>query len=100
MSFDIVLSISDKANGTIIGKLMQKRFYSIFISKRITIMKQLKLRFEIAMWDLFLTSVILIWPILTLFDTGWLSTFKNNITATVDQFIEELENKNKETVSK
>jgi hypothetical protein len=54
-------------------------------------MKQLKLRFEIAMWNCFLTSVILIWPILTLFDTGWLSAFKDNITTTVDQFVEELE---------
>jgi len=54
-------------------------------------MKQLKLRFEIEIWNLFLMSVILIWPILQLFDTGWLFDFKNNILATCDQFIEELE---------
>ena len=54
-------------------------------------MKQLELRFELAMWNCFLTSVILIWPILTIFDTGWLFTFKDNITTTVDHFVEELE---------
>jgi len=54
-------------------------------------MKRLKLRFEITMWNCFLTSVLLIWPILVLFDTGWLSDFKDNINASFDHFMEEIE---------
>lgn len=54
-------------------------------------MKQLKLRFEIVMWEWFLMSVMLIWPLLLLFDTGWLSDFRDNITSTVDQFVEKVE---------
>ena len=54
-------------------------------------MKRLKLRFEITMWNCFLTSVLLIWPILILFDTGWLADFKDNITSSFDHFMEEIE---------
>lgn len=90
MSFDNIPCFPNSANGMIIGKLMQKDLLTVFI-KCITIMKQLKLRFEIAIWNCFLTSVIVIWPILMLFDTGWLSTFKDNISTSVEQFMEELE---------
>ena len=75
----------------IIAKLVQKDFITYLLQKAFIVMKQLKLRFEIEIWNLFLMSVILIWPILQLFDTGWLFDFKNNILATCDQFIEELE---------
>jgi hypothetical protein len=65
-------------------------FYK-FISKAIPMMKKLRIRFELAIWNCFLTSVILLWPIFELFDTGWLVNFKDNVTASVDHFIKEFE---------
>lgn len=53
-------------------------------------MKRLKLRFELAMFFIFLVSLIFIWPVLMLLDTGWLIHFKNNLITALDDLSERL----------
>jgi hypothetical protein len=54
-------------------------------------MQRLKIRFELAMFFVFLVSLILLWPLLMILDNGWLIHFKNNLLTALDDLCKRLE---------